>query len=158
MNIDGTALDRKHRYNRRRFLGIGAVAVAGAGTLAFVAGRGTAHDGTPEAGGTPEASPSASPAASPVASATEVTVHTVDLAFEPRDLTIPANTDVTVRVENLGVILHDLTIDQLGVTSGTLSRGQATAVTINAAPGTYQFYCSIPGHRQAGMRGTLTVE
>jgi len=73
-------------------------------------------------------------------------------------LTIPANTDVTVRVENLGVILHDFTIDQLGVTSGTLSRGQATAVTINAAPGTYQFYCSIPGHRQAGMRGTLTVE
>ncbi len=157
-NLDGTALDRKPRYNRRRFLGLGAAAIAGAGTLAFVAGRGAAQDGTPQPGGTPEASPAASPAASPVASASEVTVHTVDLAFEPSALAIPANVDITVRVENLGVIPHDFTIEQLGVTSGALSRGQSTSVTINATPGTYQFYCSVPGHLQAGMRGTLTVE
>jgi uncharacterized cupredoxin-like copper-binding protein len=30
-------------------------------------------------------------------------------------------------------------------------------VTANLKPGTYEFYCSVPGHEQAGMKGTLTV-
>jgi uncharacterized cupredoxin-like copper-binding protein len=31
-------------------------------------------------------------------------------------------------------------------------------VTINAAPGDYQYYCSIPGHKEAGMVGTIHVQ
>jgi uncharacterized cupredoxin-like copper-binding protein len=36
--------------------------------------------------------------------------------------------------------------------------GSDRQVTFNAPPGTYTFYCAIPGHRQAGMVGTITVE
>lgn len=157
-NLSGAATTGARRYGRRSFLGIGAVAIAGAGAIAISGGAGSAHDDGQHAGGTPEASPQASPAASPVASEGEFVVNTVDLAFDPSDLTIPANTDVTVRVENLGVLPHDFTLDQLGITSGMLSSGESTAVTVNAAPGTYGFHCSVPGHKQAGMRGTLTVE
>jgi uncharacterized cupredoxin-like copper-binding protein len=36
--------------------------------------------------------------------------------------------------------------------------GGTKNVTLNLKPGTYKFFCSVPGHRQAGMEGTLTVQ
>ena len=40
----------------------------------------------------------------------------------------------------------------------SLPPGGETPVTINAPPGDYEYYCSVPGHRAAGMVGTLPVE
>lgn len=81
----------------------------------------------------------------------------VDINFEPRDLTIPANTDVTIAVTNNGVLQHDFVLDEAGISTGVLNGGQSVDVTVNLPPGTYTFYCSVPGHREAGMVGTLTV-
>jgi mono/diheme cytochrome c family protein len=63
---------------------------------------------------------------------------------------------VTIAMPNKSGLPHDITIDGLGkgpvVTSGVSS----FKATLEAGK-TYTYYCSVPGHRQAGMQGTLTV-
>jgi uncharacterized cupredoxin-like copper-binding protein len=107
------------------------------------------------------ASPAASPVASPVtspAAVQPVEVDLVDIAFSPKEITIPANTDVTVNLVNKGVAPHTFDIDQLNIATGELAAGESASVTINAAPGRYEYYCAVPGHKEAGMVGTLIVE
>ena len=55
-------------------------------------------------------------------------------------------------------MLHDFTIDEFDAHVAA-DRGETEegGVTVDEA-GTYTFYCSVPGHRSAGMEGTLTVE
>jgi plastocyanin len=83
-------------------------------------------------------------------------VEMVDLAFVPAELTIPADTDVTLVLPNTGAATHDFTIDALDVHVVARS-GETATVTINAPAGSYEYYCSIPGHKQGGMVGTLVV-
>lgn len=66
---------------------------------------------------------------------------------------------VKITVVNGDGVLHDLTIDEFGVTTGELSeQGQEASVIFQVdEAGEYVYYCSIPGHRQAGMWGTLVV-
>ncbi|MBW3632203.1 MAG: cupredoxin domain-containing protein [Chloroflexi bacterium] len=92
------------------------------------------------------------------AAAEEVTVEMVDIDFNPNEFSIPANTDVTVHLPNLGEIVHNFHIDPLDVHSEDVEPGAETTVTINAESGDYEYYCSIPGHREAGMAGTVHVE
>ncbi len=61
-------------------------------------------------------------------------------------------------VTNNGVLQHDFVLDEAGVDSGLLNGGESATVIINLPAGTYQFYCSVPGHKEAGMVGTLIVE
>jgi uncharacterized cupredoxin-like copper-binding protein len=129
------------------------------GVLTIV--EGDSAGATPAAVASPAAEPEASPAAETVASgggATEVDLKTVDLEFEPSEFTIAANTDVTITITNDGALEHDFAVDDLGVQSDLLAAGDTTTVTINAAPGTYEFHCTVPGHAQAGMVGTVTVQ
>jgi uncharacterized cupredoxin-like copper-binding protein len=108
--------------------------------------------------GTPEATPAqeASPATQPVGEGANI--DTVDLAFQPSSLTIPANQDVKITITNKGQLPHDFTCDPLSIHSDLIDPGSSTTVTVNAAAGTYDFYCSVPGHKDAGMVGTLAVE
>jgi uncharacterized cupredoxin-like copper-binding protein len=148
------------RIDRRKFFGIGAGLAAGAAvaTVAFAQGAPSAVSGTPSPVPGLVGSPAASPAATPATAGAAFQVSTVDLAFDPKTLTIPANTDVKVTVTNKGVLQHDFTIDELKVQSKLLNGGESDTVTINAKAGTYQYYCSVPGHKEAGMVGTLTVK
>lgn len=111
---------------------------------------------TPVAAASPVAQ--ATPAASGAAGANQFTVNAIDINFDPKELTIPANTDVKVTVTNKGVLQHDFTIDELKVATKLLNGGQSETVTINAKAGTYQYYCSVPGHKEAGMVGKLVAK
>jgi plastocyanin len=63
---------------------------------------------------------------------------------------------VTLYVTNDDLFWHTVTIDQLGVEL-PLPVGSHRRMTFTAPSGTYTFYCRIPGHRQAGMVGTITI-
>jgi plastocyanin len=66
---------------------------------------------------------------------------------------------VTIEFTNPSQVGHDVTIAQ-GATKigGTkVITSSKASVTVDLRPGAYVFYCSVPGHRQAGMQGTLTI-
>ena len=73
----------------------------------------------------------------------------VDLAFNPTELTIPANTDVTIHAVNSGALPHTFTIPDV-VDTGEVAAGDSKDVTVNLPPGTYDFHCAVPGHEAAG--------
>ena len=90
------------------------------------------------------------------AAAITVEVVSHDIFFEPAEVTIPANADVTFELPNEGVTAHNFSIDALGI-SVDLAPGATEEIVVNAPAGEYEFYCNVPGHKQAGMVGTLTV-
>ena len=68
--------------------------------------------------------------------------------------------EVTFNVENVDVLPHDFTFTGEGVDEQTarLDPGDTAALALDLEPGTYTFYCSVEGHREAGMTGTFTVK
>jgi plastocyanin len=106
---------------------------------------------TPAAGGETAAAPAA-----PAAQA--LTVTSFDIYFEPAELTIPADQDVVVALPNQGASPHNFAIDELGISVDQPAGATDLSTTINAPAGEYEYYCNVPGHKQAGMVGTLTVE
>ena len=80
------------------------------------------------------------------------------LSFDKSKLQAKAGA-VTVDMTNDSAVPHDVSLDGGGVDEhGKVVDGGATStVTATLKPGTYSFYCSVPGHRQAGMEGPLTV-
>ncbi|GIV01162.1 MAG: hypothetical protein KatS3mg014_2777 [Actinomycetota bacterium] len=85
-----------------------------------------------------------------------LSVTATEFKFEPNALQAPAGTDVTISVTDAGTIEHDFTIDEAGLKIA-VKPGETKTGTVNLEAGTYTFYCSVPGHREAGMEGTLTV-
>jgi uncharacterized cupredoxin-like copper-binding protein len=83
------------------------------------------------------------------------------MRFEPANLSVRTGSPVSITLNNVGVIVHDLTVDNIGGQSfqvlangGQRASGQFTP----PSAGTLEFYCSQPGHKEAGMTGTLTVQ
>ncbi|HEX3173950.1 MAG TPA: plastocyanin/azurin family copper-binding protein [Solirubrobacterales bacterium] len=67
---------------------------------------------------------------------------------------------VTIDFTNPAALEHDVAIAQEGkqlAVSETIVKGK-TSVTADLSPGTYTFLCTVPGHAEAGMEGTLTVK
>jgi plastocyanin len=81
------------------------------------------------------------------------------LAFEKQELVAKAGT-VTITFTNASPVEHNLSIEEankkvVGATPTFV--GGSRTLTLKLAPGTYTFFCSVPGHRQAGMEGKLKV-
>lgn len=88
--------------------------------------------------------------------ARRVEVEAGDFSFDPDEITAKAGEDLEI-VLTSGDIVHDFTIDELDV-HVSAARGETNSGGVTGAdPGRYTFYCSVPGHRSAGMEGTLIV-
>ena len=78
-------------------------------------------------------------------------------SFDKKTLEAPAGT-ITIHLTNDASIPHDIGVKDNGVdeVSDTVTEGDVS-LTVELEPGTYTFYCSVPGHEAGGMKGTLTV-
>jgi plastocyanin len=81
-----------------------------------------------------------------------------ELSFDTQTLEAPAG-QVTMEMENPSSVPHNVSIEGRGVDEEgrTVEQGGTSTVTADLRPGEYDFYCSVPGHREGGMEGTLTV-
>jgi uncharacterized cupredoxin-like copper-binding protein len=82
------------------------------------------------------------------------------LAFTQKSLTALAGKDRFV-FHNASSMPHDLAIKRHGKTYGptaTISDGKTATLIATLKPGKFTFYCAVPGHEQAGMKGILTVK
>jgi plastocyanin len=83
-----------------------------------------------------------------------------NLEFVQKSATAKAG-KVSVDFTNSSPVPHDVAIESKG--GETLGQTEVLAegsdsTTVNLKPGEYTFYCTVPGHREAGMEGTLTVK
>ena len=84
------------------------------------------------------------------------TVRMGDMFFDPADLTVPADSEVTV--VNNGSVIHNWIVRGAGVGTAELRPGQLIIVDLKGIkPGRYTVYCDQPGHVEAGQVGTLTI-
>jgi len=111
---------------------------------------------------------------------TEVMLEAMDFAYSSPSITVPAGNPITLTLKNTGKVEHDFVVEKINVTdveasdSGLAAHHQMdqpeydlhffakageTAVLqfIAMEPGTYEIFCSIEGHREAGMVGELIV-
>ena len=82
------------------------------------------------------------------------------LKFNTTALTAKAG-KVAIAFTNMAPLSHNMTVASASgaVLDATPTfHGGSKTLTLNLKPGTYKFYCSVPGHRMAGMEGTLTVK
>jgi uncharacterized cupredoxin-like copper-binding protein len=112
---------------------------------------------------------------------TEITVEATDFTYDPVSITVPAGQPVTLMLKNMGKVEHDFVIDKINVTDVEASdsspaehhqmggmpeydlhffakAGETASLQFTALePGKYEIFCSIEGHKEAGMIGELIV-
>ncbi len=81
------------------------------------------------------------------------------LKFDKTSITAKAG-KVTLVMDNPSSIPHAVSIEGNGIDEdgNTVEKGGKSTVSAELEPGKYEFYCPVPGHEPAGMKGELTVE
>lgn len=93
----------------------------------------------------------------PVAGARTIDLAAGDFAFKPAEITVKAGETVNLQLINQGAVIHDLYLTAGGLWVVAQPGQTATAGIRFDRPGTYQFYCTVPGHAEAGMVGRVVV-
>jgi plastocyanin len=78
------------------------------------------------------------------------------LAYQVKSAEAPAG-KVTIESQNDSSVPHNIALKD-GPEGEVVQGGKTSTITANLKPGKQTFYCSVPGHEQAGMKGTLTVK
>src|SRR5690242_19662968 len=131
---------------------VAALAAAGCGGGGGSTGSTTAATSTPASSG----GSSSSGASSNLSLAAD---SSGKLAFDKTSLSAKSG-KVVITMDNPAAIPHGIAVKGNGVnaTGKVVNSGGKSFVTVNLEPGTYEFFCPVPGHGAAGMKGTLTVK
>lgn len=87
-----------------------------------------------------------------------VTISATEFKYDPNTISATPGQKVNVTLVNKGSVIHTFVITEANVTI-TADAGKTVTGTFTApAAGTYTFFCDQPGHKDAGMTGTLTVK
>ena len=83
-----------------------------------------------------------------------------DYRFDPRGVRARSGAELTVR--NDGQVAHNLTVERRGsgeklIGTDTFISGESRKLRVDLSPGRYAIVCTVPGHEQRGMIGTLAV-
>lgn len=103
--------------------------------------------------------PASAPAAPAPAGALKLAANPAgQLSYNTKTLSAKAGT-VTIIMANMSPVEHNVTIAAGSKVLGATPTftGATRTLSLKLKPGKYTFYCSVPGHRQAGMEGTLNV-
>lgn len=110
---------------------------------------------------------------------TEITLDETDFSFTPAAITVPVGKPVTLTIKNSGVVEHDFGIQKISVRDVSMGHEEGmshdmgamdldlhvstqpngvSAITFTPTEaGEYEFFCTVPGHKEAGMIGKLIV-
>jgi uncharacterized cupredoxin-like copper-binding protein len=143
---------------------ISTLSIAAVTLMLGVAACGGSSSSSSSSASAPPASSSSSSSSAPSSSGSGSTITDAadpsgQLKFTSSSLTGKAG-KATIKFTNMSQLPHNMTIvssdgSKVGATP-TFSGGTKT-ISVDLKPGKYTFYCSVPGHREAGMQGTLTV-
>lgn len=139
-------------------LGATAAALAVAGCGGGGSGTSTSASSTPAAAASTPASSGG--ASSGGGSSLKISADpSGKLAFNTKTLSAKSG-QVTITMDNPSAVPHGVAIEGNGVNKDgqVVNKGGKSTVSVNLKPGKYTFFCPVPGHRQAGMEGTLTVQ
>lgn len=144
-----TSTQEPDRAEPLAFAGIGLGAMA---LVAAVFAVGVSVRAANEARDALEESRSGAGAAAP---AEEYVLSLDEFSIDPGELAVPAGAVLTL--DNLGAVTHNLSVD--GNASPMIDGGGSAQLDLaGLAPGTYEMRCDVPGHAEAGMTGTITIE
>ncbi len=136
--------------------------VALAGVLLALAGCGGSSSTTGTTAATTAAT-SAGTATAPAGAGEHLSLEANgegQLKYNKTSLTAKAG-EVSIDFTNMASLSHNVTVESSsGATLGATPtfQGGTKTLTLDLKPGVYKFFCTVPGHRMAGMEGTLTVK
>lgn len=86
-----------------------------------------------------------------------VRVEFKDFAFSPNVIVVPARTRLVLQLTNSGTVEHDINGREVAL-HGHVAAGKRLEQEVGGLePGRYEIWCSVSGHRELGMVGTLEV-
>ena len=98
----------------------------------------------------------------PAGPASTIQLSESEFKIVPATASVPGPGKVTFVVKNAGKIQHDLAVQGPGVSASSktplINPGGTAKLTVTLAAGTYTLYCTVPGHRAAGMVAKLVVK
>ena len=148
------------RSSTRLLIAATVIAFVAAGCSAATGATWTFAPGTSSSGSSgsqPSTAPEPAAPNAPVPIVGELTIEAFDLGFTPNTIEVDAPGRYAFTLKNTGTIPHDVTFPD-GSTTGLVGAAASGSVEIDVPAEGLTFICSVPGHAQAGMQGTVTVK